>query len=111
MPEPVKVRPADKGLGIDMLIDPNTVSAADASGGKKLNLAVYAAVFSADGKMLQSASQKVDQAFKDEVYQQILQKGILLHLDVDKVPANNDLRLAVQDARTGMVGTITAKTP
>jgi hypothetical protein len=94
-----------------MLIDPNTVSAVDASGGKKLNLAVYAAVFSADGKILQSTSQKVDQTFKDEVYDQIRQKGILLHLDVDKVPPNNDLRLAVQDGRTGMVGTITAKTP
>ena len=54
---------------------------------------------------------KVDQTFKDEVYDQIRQKGILLHLDVDKVPPNNDLRLAVQDGRTGMVGTITAKTP
>jgi len=30
---------------------------------------------------------------------------------VDKVSPNNDLRLAVQDGRTGMVGTITAKTP
>jgi len=106
-----QVKKTEKGVGIDMLIDPNTVSAVDASGGKKLNLAVYAAVFSADGKILQSTSQKVDQTFKDEVYDQIRQKGILLHLDVDKVPPNNDLRLAVQDGRTGMVGTITAKTP
>jgi hypothetical protein len=106
-----QVKKTEKGMGIDMLIDPRTVSAVDASGGKKLNLAVYAAVFGADGKILQSTSQKVDQTFKDEVYQQILQKGILLHLDVDKTPPNNDLRLAVQDARTGMVGTITAKTP
>ncbi|HZQ70005.1 MAG TPA: VWA domain-containing protein [Terriglobales bacterium] len=106
-----QVKKSDKGTGIDMLIDPRTVSAADASGGKKLNLAVYAAVYSHDGKMIQSASQKVDQTFKDDIYQQILQKGILLHLDVDKTPANDDLRIAVQDVRTGLVGTLTAKTP
>lgn len=106
-----QVKKTDKGTGIDVLIDPRTVSATDASGGKKLNLAVYAAVFSADGKMLQSTSQKVDQTFKDDVYQQILQKGILLHLDVDKTPADNNLHLAVQDAHTGMVGTLTARTP
>jgi VWFA-related protein len=106
-----QVKKTDGGTGIDVLIDPRTVTAVDASGGKKLNLAVYAAVFSADGKMLQSSSQKVDQTFKDEVYQQILQKGILLHLDLDKTPANNDLRLAVQDVHTGMVGTLTGKVP
>jgi VWFA-related protein len=106
-----QVKKTDKGTGIEVLIDPRTVTAADASGGKKLTLAVYAAVFSAEGKMLQSASQKVDQTFKDEVFQQILQKGILLHLDVDKTPPNNDLRLAVEDSHTGMVGTLTAKTP
>ncbi len=106
-----QVKKTDKGTGVDLLIDPSSVSAIDASGGKKLNLAVYAAVFSPEGKILQSTSQKVDQTFKDEVYQQILQKGILLHLDVDKTPSDNDLRLAVQDVHTGMVGTIIAKTP
>src|SRR5438270_13107665 len=64
-----QVKKNDKGLGIDMLIDPHTVTAGDASGGKKLNLVVYAAVFGADGKILQSTSQKIDQTFKDEVYQ------------------------------------------
>lgn len=106
-----QVKKTDKGIGIDMLVDPHTVTALDASGGKKLNLAIYAAVYSPEGKLMQNASQKIDQTFKEDVYNQIQQKGILLHLDVDGGPSNNVLRIAVQDAHTGMVGTLDAKTP
>jgi hypothetical protein len=105
-----QVKPGEKGtLGINYLVDPTTISTEDASGGKKLRFSYYAAVFSPDGKIVESRSQKVDQVFKDDVYQQILQKGILLHLDLDAPKDKNDkLRLAVQDDRTGMVGTINA---
>jgi VWFA-related protein len=107
-----QVKKTEKGkVGIDFLVDPNTVSAADSSGGKKLNLVVYAAVFSPEGKMLDNTSQKVDQVFKEDIYQQIRQRGILLHLELDPVPAKNQLRLAVQDVHTGMVGTLNATTP
>jgi len=105
-----QVKKTDKGnVEIDYLIDPRTVSAADSSGGKKLNLVAYAAVFSPDGKMLGNASQKVDQVFKEDVYQQILQRGILLRMELD--PRPGQLHLAVQDVPTGLVGTINAAMP
>jgi hypothetical protein len=105
-----QVKPGEKGkLGIDYLVDPRSISTEDASGGKKLRFSYYAAELSPDGKIIQSRSQKVDQTFKDDIYQQILQKGILLHLDLDpSANKNNRLRLAVQDDRTGLVGTINA---
>ncbi|MBZ5704535.1 MAG: VWA domain-containing protein [Acidobacteriia bacterium] len=107
-----QVKKTDQGkVGVSFLVDPKTVSATDSSGGKKLNLAVYAAVFSPEGKMLDNASQKVDQVFKEDVYQQILQHGILLHMDLNPQPGKNQLRLAVQDLSTGMVGTINAAMP
>ena len=79
-----QVKPGDNGkVGVVFLVDANTVSAEDASGGnKKLNVAFYAAVFGADGKMLGNQSMKVDQAFPAETYQQIQQQGILLQMDV-----------------------------
>jgi VWFA-related protein len=105
-----QVKKTDKGkIGVDFLIDPRTVTAADSSGGKKLNLVAYAAVLSPEGRMLGNVSQKVDQVFKDDVYQQILQRGILLHMDLDPQPGQ--LRLAVQDVPTGLVGTINAAMP
>jgi hypothetical protein len=106
-----RIRPpsANSGkVGIDFLVDASTLSAEDASGGKKLNVAFYATMFSPQGKMLASRSQKVDQAFNADTYQQIIQHGMMLHLDLDSQPGNSQLRLAVQDNRTGAVGTILA---
>jgi hypothetical protein len=37
-----------------------------------------------------------------------LQKGLMLHMDLDPQGGTNQLRLAVQDSRTGLVGTIDA---
>jgi len=96
-------------IGVTYLVDASTLSAEDASGGKHLNVVFYATIYSPAGKIVANSSQKVDQTFDANVYQQIVQKGLMLHLDVDPQPGQ--LRLAVQDARTGMVGTIKAMAP
>jgi len=98
-------------IGVTFLVDANTLSTEDAPGGKRLNLAMYATIYSPTGKMLLNLSQKVDQAFDANTYQQILQQGLMLHMDLDPQPGNNQIRLAVQDNRTGLVGTINAPTP
>jgi hypothetical protein len=95
-------------VGVDFLVDANTLSAEDDSGGKKLNVAFYVTIFSPQGKMLAQRSQKVDRAFPLEVYKQIVEKGMLLHMDIDPQPGSGQVRLAVQDNRTGLVGTIDA---
>jgi VWFA-related protein len=95
-------------IGVTYLVDASTISAEDASGGKHLNLIFYASIFSG-GKIVSTNSQKVDQTFDANTYQQIAQKGIMLHMDLDPKPGQ--LRLAVQDARTGLVGTINAAVP
>jgi VWFA-related protein len=98
-------------IGVTFLVDANTLSAEDANGGKHLNVAMYATLYSPAGKVLANRSQKVDQAFDAATYQKILQQGLMLHLDLDPQPGNNQLRLAVQDGRTGLVGTIDAPAP
>jgi VWFA-related protein len=100
---------ANKGkVGLDFLVDPSTIAVEDTAGGKHVNVAFYATAFTSDGKMGPSLSQKVDQAFDDKTYQQILQHGLLLHMDMDPPPPNSHVKLAVQDGRTGLVGTISA---
>src|SRR5216684_7962045 len=54
---------------------------------------------------------KVDQSFDANTYQQIVQHGLLLHMDLDPQPGNNQLRLGVQDNRTGLVGSLGAPMP
>ena len=66
----------------------------------------YSTMYSADGKLISNESNKVDQAFDNDTYQKILQHGMLLHMDVDPKIGANQVRLAVQDGRTGLVGTI-----
>jgi VWFA-related protein len=104
-----QVKPGEKGkVRVVFLVDAHTLTAEDASGGKKLNVTFYAAPVGTDGKISGTHSLKVDQAFKPEVYQQILQQGMMTPLDVD-LPANaKEVRLAVRDERTGNVGTIDA---
>jgi len=105
-----QIKPTEKGVGVDFLVDSQTVSVEDVSGGrKKLNLALYAAMFSPDGKMLGNKSMKVDQAFDAETYQKILQQGMFMHLDLDQPPSKgNEVRMAVRDNRTGHIGTLAA---
>lgn len=97
----------EKGkLHVDFLVDPATLSAGDASdGGKKLNVTFYATLFSAEGKMVANHSLKVDQEFKAEVYQQIMQHGMMVPMELETAPLpNTQLRLAVRDERTGYIG-------
>jgi VWFA-related protein len=105
-----QVKPAGAGkLGVDLLLDARTLSTEDVSGGnKKFNVVLYAAVFTPDGKMLGSQSLKVDQAFDAGTYQQIVSKGMLLHIDLNQPPGKNELRIAVRDNRTGHTGSLTA---
>src|SRR6266704_2229420 len=98
---PAANKAAKDKVGVDFLVDASTLSTEDASGGKKLNVAFYAAVYSPAGKMLSNRSMKVDQAFDANTYQQLLQHGLLLHMDLDPQPGTNQVHLAVQDVRTG----------
>ncbi len=95
-------------IGVTYLVDANTLSSEDAGGGKHLNV-VFLASITSGGKIVASSSQRVDQTFDANTYQQMVQKGLVLHLDLDPKPG--ELHLAVQDARTGMVGTINAIAP
>jgi VWFA-related protein len=109
--KPPSANSAKGKIGVTFLVDANTVSAEDTAGGKHLNLSMYATVYSPGGKMLTTGSQKVDQSFDANTYQKILQQGLMLHMDLDPQPGNNQMRLAVQDGRTGLVGTIDAPAP
>jgi hypothetical protein len=61
--------------------------------------------------VLASHSQKVDQVFNADTYQQVRQRGMMLHMDLDPVAGTNQIRLAVQAGRSGMVGTIDVPAP
>jgi hypothetical protein len=106
--KPPSANSAPGKIGVSYLVDAKTLTAEDVSGGKRLNLNFYATIYSG-AKIVAEASQKVDRVFDANTYQQIVQQGITLHMDLDPQPGQ--LRLAVQDVHTGLVGTINAVAP
>lgn len=101
------VTPADKGkTRVDFLIDPSSISVEDVTGGKKVDVDLYAAIVSTGGKLLASQSMRLDHTFPLDIYQKILQQGMRVHIDLDSPAGKNELRMAVRDGRTGYLGTI-----
>jgi VWFA-related protein len=98
-------------IGIDFLVDSDTLAIEDANGGKRINVDFFATAFSSDGKIVANLNTKVDRAFDPATFQQIQQHGIQVHMDMDPQPANAQLRLAVRDNRSGLVGTVRAPAP
>ena len=109
--QPPAANSAKGKIGVDFLVDASTVSSEDSAQGKKLNLAFYASIFSPQGQILGNRSMKVDRAFDVATFEQLRQHGLMLHMDLDPMPGNNQIRLAVQDNRTGMVGSLDAPAP
>jgi VWFA-related protein len=97
--EPGKVR-------VVFLVDAHTLSAEDSGGSKKMNVNLYASLFDSSGKNLTTRSIKVDRAFDASTYQQILDHGMMVPIDVDIPAGARQLRLAVLDNKTGFIGEV-----
>ncbi|MBV9339662.1 MAG: VWA domain-containing protein [Acidobacteria bacterium] len=102
-----QAKPADAGkVRVLFLVDAHTLSTEDSGGNKKINVSFYATVFGENGKGLASRSTKVDRSFDAATYQQILEKGMMVPIDLEAPPGSNELRLAVLDNKTGFIGTV-----
>lgn len=101
-----QAKPTDPGkMRVVFLVDAHTLTAEDAGGGKKMNVILYASLYSADGKSMGTRSTKVDRAFDAATYQQLLDKGMMVPIDMDLPAGGKTLRLAVLDNKTGFIGT------
>jgi VWFA-related protein len=102
-------QPTPSGPGkvrVVFLVDAHTLSAEDAGGNKKMNVSFYASVYGSNGQNLGTRSVKVDRAFDAATYQQILDKGMMVPIDMDIASGGTELRLAVLDNKTGLIGTV-----
>ena len=102
-----QAKPTDPGkVRVLFLVDAHTISAEDAGGTRKLNVSLYASLYDAGGKNLGTRSIKVDKAFDAATYQQIVDKGMMVPIDMDVPTGAKELRLAVLDNKTGFIGTV-----
>ena len=101
-----QAKPTDPGkMRVVFLVDAHTLTAEDTGGGKKMNVSFYACVYDANGKNMETRSTKVDRAFDAATYQQILDKGMMVPIDMEMPSGGQQLRLAVLDNKTGFIGT------
>jgi VWFA-related protein len=104
-----KVSAVEKGkTRVDFMVDGDALSAEDSGKGKHLNLNFEVAIFAPDGKQISNRIMKVDKVLPLETYQQILQQGLSVHLDLDTPPGRNTAWLAVRDNHNGYVGSLQA---
>jgi VWFA-related protein len=102
-----QAKPTDPGkMRVVFKVDAHTLSAEDASGNKKLNVNFYATVWGVGEKSLAAQSIKVDKSFDAATYQQILDHGMLVPVDIQIPAGGKELRLAVLDNKTGFIGTV-----
>jgi VWFA-related protein len=94
-------------MRVVFLVDAHTLSGEDSKGGKRLNVTLYATVYDSAGKRLGQSGTKVDRVFEDKTYQQVLEKGMLVPIDMDLPAGGTEVRLAVLDNKTGFIGTVT----
>ncbi len=104
-----KVSTIEKGkTRVDFMVDGDALSAEDSGKGKHLNVDFEVEVFAPDGKQISNRVMKVDKVLPLETYQQIMQQGLSVHLDVDTPPGRNTAWIAVRDNHNGYVGTLQA---
>jgi VWFA-related protein len=97
--DPGKVR-------VVFLVDAHTLTAEDSGGSKKMNVSLYATVWGAGDKSLAAHTIKVDKTFDAATYQQILDHGMMVPIDMDIPAGGKEFRLAVLDNKTGFIGTV-----
>lgn len=104
-----RVSAIEKGkTRVEFLVDGDSFSVDDAGRGKHLNLNFEVAIFAPNGKQIGSRIMQVDKVLPVETYQQLVQQGLSVHLDVDTPPGKNLAWLAVRDNHNGYVGTLQA---
>jgi VWFA-related protein len=102
-----QAKPTDPGkMRVVFLVDAHTLTAEDSGGGKKMNVNLYATVWGSGDKSLSQGSIKVDKSFDAATYQQILDHGMMVPIDLTIPAGSTQLRLAVLDNKTGFIGTV-----
>lgn len=97
----------DKGkTRVEFMLDAAALSTEEVSKGKRVNADFQVMILGSNGKVSVNRTVKLDRVLDPATYQQILQQGLSVHVDVDTPAGNNQLHMAVRDNHTGYMGTL-----
>jgi VWFA-related protein len=104
-----KVSAIDSGkTRVEFIVDGSSLSVEDADKGKHVNVNFAVVVFGPNGKTVSNQVMKLDKVLPLQIYQEIVQQGLTVHLDLATPPGRNLAWLAVRDNHNGYVGTLQA---
>jgi hypothetical protein len=92
-------------VGIDFIVDPSTISAQDAGGGKKLAVEFHVAAYGANRKLAGQKDVAIKPMLKPADFGRIQQQGLPYHVELELPPGRYQLRLGVVDEHSGYIGT------
>jgi VWFA-related protein len=92
---------------VEVLVDPRTLFAEDTgSGNKRYQLSFHVAAYAADGKLITHKDASVSVPLTAKGYAAVLQQGVPLQARLEISAGKYQLRVAIRDLRTGMIGTV-----
>jgi VWFA-related protein len=92
---------------VEVRVDPRTLSAEDTgSGNKRYHLSFHVAAYAADGRLSTHKDASVSVPLTARGSAAVLQQGLPLQTQLEVSPGKYQLRVAVRDLRTGMIGTV-----
>jgi VWFA-related protein len=95
-------------MRVTFLVDAHNLSSErkEDGNGAKMNISLFAAIYDSGGRMLSNRGIKVDHTFDTASYKQIMDKGMMVPIDMDVPAGGTEIRLAVVDNETGYIGTV-----
>ncbi len=88
-------------------IEPKTITIGEGDK-KQVNVDLFILAIAADGKIAINTGKTVASPLTAEQYAQVQQKGLLVPADIELPPGRYQVRLAVRDNPSGLLGTLTA---
>lgn len=100
---------SDKGkIRVEFMLDAAALSTEEVAKGRRVNADFQVMIVGPNGKAGANRTVKLDRVLDPATYQQVLQQGFSVHVDVDTPAANSHLHMAVRDNHTGYIGTLQA---
>ncbi|MBZ5665255.1 MAG: VWA domain-containing protein [Acidobacteriia bacterium] len=99
-------RPGDSSTYVEFLVDSKTISFAETALNHDCNIDFATFTVVSNGKLANTAVKNVAMSLTASQYTAVRKKGLPFRLQINSLPDHGNLRLAVRDNRTGLLGTL-----
>jgi VWFA-related protein len=103
----IPARGGDAPAYVEFLVDANTISFAETGARHDCNLDFAAFTVAPNGNLSNTVVKTVETPLPSPEYAAVRKRGLPFRMPINSQPKDGELRLAVRDNRTGLLGTLT----